>query len=593
MKEQKVNWNLDHILSRSKFEPQREKLQKQLATFKNNLKKLDPRMKTEVFAALINESEQLNSELSRLYNMPALSETVDQQDSEVKRMKELAKDLLIEVEDVSRNLSHWIKGKMVASLKILDDKNAVRLFSAVPGMQYQLTRSRSLAKHSLSEPEERIISRKDATGISVITDLRSVLETEQTFSFKPKGTKPRIIKTEAELRRYTFSPKASEREAAYKALLGTYKDNLQKYFLIYQAVVKDWNNEAKLRNYTSAISVRNTANDIEDKTVETLVSVVEANTPLFHKFFKLKAKALNQKKLRRFDIYAPTGSIDKTIGYQDAVKSVLAVFDSFNSSFHAKARQIIDEKHIDSHPSPVKQSGAFCATVSPEITPYVMLNFSGRFRDVSTLAHELGHGIHSVYANKQSYSTQSAPLPLAETASTLAEMILFEHELEELPKTDQAKLLFEKLSDIYATVIRQVYFLKFELEAHNAITEGTTPEGLSDIYYKNLQTQFGNAVQLSAEFRYEWAYIPHFVHTPFYVYAYAFGELLALALYSLYKQTGKPFVSKIETILAAGGSQNPKQLLKDAGFDISSPKFWNSGFEIVSRYLSILTGMVD
>jgi oligoendopeptidase F len=224
-------------------------------------------------------------------------------------------------------------------------------------------------------------------------------------------------------------------------------------------------------------------------------------------------------------------------------------------------------------------------TITPTITPYVLLNYTNKMRDVSTLAHELGHGVHSLYANKHSISTQHATLPLAETASTLGEMILFEKILSETkdPKLKK-QLLSDKLADSYATVCRQNYIVKFEISAHDAIQKGIEENELSQMWLDNLKQQFGDSVEVDEMFRYEWAYIPHIIHTPFYCYAYNFGELLSMALYAKYKQEGESFVPKIEAILAAGGSQDPKEVLANVGIDMSSADFWQGSFELIRAW---------
>ncbi|MDP4009955.1 MAG: M3 family oligoendopeptidase [Candidatus Shapirobacteria bacterium] len=381
------------------------------------------------------------------------------------------------------------------------------------------------------------------------------------------------------------SPKAELREAAYRSLLEKQKDNLDKFFAIYQAIVKDWDYEAKLRGYETPIQVRNFANQISDKAIENLLSVCQKNRTIFQDFFKYKAKILGQNKLKRFDIYAPIESKEKQIRFDEAVAIVKDVFNEFSPQFGNLANKVIDQKHIDSHPQPNKRSGAFCATVNPKITPYVMLNFTGRIRDVSTLAHELGHAVHSLLASQHLPSVQHANLPLAETASTLAEMILFEnlYQKETDPKIRKS-MLMEKLADSYASILRQNYFVIFEIRAHELISKGCTAKQLSELWLETLKEQFGDSVEIDQIFKYEWSYIPHIVNTPFYCYAYNFGELLSYALFARYKNERQEFVSNIETILMAGGSQNPTKILKEVGIDINSKQIWNDSFFIIKEW---------
>lgn len=236
-------------------------------------------------------------------------------------------------------------------------------------------------------------------------------------------------------------------------------------------------------------------------------------------------------------------------------------------------------------PNKDKRGGAFCVTVAPEITPYVMLNFTGKSRDVSTLAHELGHGIHSLYANKHHPSSQQANLPLAETASTLAELILFEKVMEkETDKEIKKAWLSDKMADAYATICRQNYFIKFEIAAHKVIEEGISADDLSKLYFESLKEQFGNSVSIDPLFKYEWSYISHIFESPFYCYAYNFGELVSYALFANYKKDPRTWVKIIEKILEAGGSEEPQKILQSAKIDICSPKFWQDSFKIISAW---------
>jgi len=231
----------------------------------------------------------------------------------------------------------------------------------------------------------------------------------------------------------------------------------------------------------------------------------------------------------------------------------------------------------------------FCATVSPKISPYVLLNHTGSLRDVYTLAHELGHGIHSLLANKHYPSIQSANLPLAETASTLGETILFEKILsKEKDKEKRKSMLWNKMADSYATILRQNYFVLFEIEAHEMISRGSNEKELADLWLKNLKHQFGKSVEVDKVFGYEWSYISHIVNSPFYCYAYNFGELLALSIYMEYKEKGNEVAKKVNRILAAGGSEDPIKLLKKEGFEVDKKEFWEKGFEVIRKWQEAL-----
>ncbi|HEY7733388.1 MAG TPA: M3 family oligoendopeptidase, partial [Nitrososphaera sp.] len=385
----------------------------------------------------------------------------------------------------------------------------------------------------------------------------------------------------------------STREAAYKSLFEVYIKNRGVLGEIYQNVVIQWRDEAiSMRGYKSPISVRNIANNLEDATVEALLAVCRKNAGLFQEYFRIKAKVLGLKKLRRFDLYAPMNSKasgERRFTYGKAVNTVLETFGDFEDKFRTMAEQVFSERHVDSEIRKAKRGGAFCYTVSPGITPYVLLNFDGRARDVSTIAHEFGHAIHSMMASEMPIMVSHAPLPLAETASVFAEMLLNEKLAEKLSGKERLFLLAEHIDDLYATIMRQAFFTIFEVDAHRMIAENSaTIDEVARHYSDNLMEQFGDSVSISPDFQWEWTYIPHFYHTPFYTYAYSFGNLLVVSLYRQYKVEGRSFVPRYLKILSAGGSRKPEDLLMEAGIDISRQRFWQQGFDYVSEAIQQL-----
>ena len=573
-----MKWNLDDIVPKNKFDDLYNEVEKEIKTLEKWVERVKPNMSQKEFGEMLLFDEELSVKMSKLGYLPHLMEAVDQKDRSAKLMKNRVEDLSLKISEIGRKLGFWIQGKREP---VLDDKNAKRLFATIPDLKYGLERSREGAKFSLNEREENIIDHKDVNGVGVVGELREMIETEFEYRLVV-GKIDRKISSQAELLSYVYNPKSEVREAAYKTLLKKQKDNLDKFFAIYQAIVKDWGYEAKLRGYKSPIGVRNWANHIPDRAIESLLEVCSKNVGIFQRYFKWKAKELGMKKLRRFDIYAPLQNKDKKMNFEEAKAMVLKALDEFSPDFAAKAKKIIEEKHIDVCPGKTKRGGAFCATVSPKITPYVLLNFTGKSRDVSTLAHELGHGIHSLYANKHYPSSQQANLPLAETASTLAELILFEKMMEnETDKDIKRSWLSDKIADAYATICRQNYFIKFEIKAHEAIDKGLTADDLSKLYFESLKEQFGNSLVIDPLFKYEWSYISHIFESPFYCYAYNFGELVSYALLANYKKDPKLWIKIIEKILESGGSQDPQKILQDAKIDICSPKFWQDSFSTI------------
>jgi oligoendopeptidase F len=298
---------------------------------------------------------------------------------------------------------------------------------------------------------------------------------------------------------------------------------------------------------------------------------------------------LGVKKLRRYDVYAPVAGSDKKFSFAKAADMVLESFSTFNPEFGKLAQRVFDENHLDSEVRKGKQSGAFCASVLPEMTPFVKVNYQGSAREIATLAHELGHAIHAMLASHHSTFTFHSSLPLAETASTFGEMMLIDRMLAgEKNESVRRDILFRQVDDSYATIGRQAFFALFERSAHEMIMKNASVDEISAMYFENLKEQFGDALELAEEFKWEWVAIPHFYHTPFYVYAYSFGKLLVLSLYKQFKAEGESFKPKYRKILAAGGSEAPAKILSEAGIDIRSAKFWQGGFDVIKEQVEEL-----
>lgn len=583
-----MKWNLDDIMPIDKFDDLYREVEGEIKTLEKWVEKVNPKMSQKEFGQMLRYDEILGVKIAKLAYLPELIEAVDQKNQHAKLMKSRMDNLGLKISDIATKLGLWIQGKREP---VLDDKNAKRLFATIPDLEYGLKRSREGAKYSLGEREEQIIDHKDVNGVGVLGELREMIETEFEYRLVV-GKLDKKISSQAELLSYVYNPKGEIREAAYKALLIKQKGNLDKFFAIYQGIVKDWSYEARLRGHKSPIGVRNWANQVPDEAVESLLEVCSKNIGIFQRYFKWKAKELGLKKLRRFDIYAPLQSKDKKINYEEAKRQVLATLKEFSPDFESKAKKIIEEKHIDVMPGKSKRGGAFCATVAPEITPYILLNFTGKARDISTLAHELGHGIHSLFASKHFPSSQQANLPLAETASTLCELILFEKMMKnEKDKEIKKSWLSDKMADAYATICRQNYFIKFEIKAHEEIEKGITASDLSKMYFETLKEQFGNSVQIDPLFKYEWSYISHIFESPFYCYAYNFGELVSYALWANYKKEPKKWIKIIENILESGGSEDPQKVLKRAGVDIGDDKFWQDSFKTIEQWQNTLENL--
>ncbi len=597
----RLEWDLAHIVDSDrltdeelikKFSEMAEQVYAKLPQYAELFSRLSPGMDPSEFHNLIDFDEEVGEAVNRLSSLGDLMSSKDTKSEPAILLESRADQLEEDYHDACRPTEHWIMGKIPGSDKLpLDDENAARLFRNHP-LEYKLDLLRKHGKHILTEKEERIISRKDAVGGDVLGEVRDLLASEKTFFLKVPGRRGRTYTTESEVRRFFTSPDPQLREAAYLCLLQESKQNLIVNFIIYKAIVKDWCNDQKLRGYASPISMRNFKNQVPDAAVETLLGVCAENIRTFQDYFVFKARELGMPKLRRFDVYAPLPGCEDTFSFEKGKGLILDTFGSFCPGFEQRARQIFDEEHVDSHPAPNKRGGAFCSTPSPKKTPYILLNYMGRLEDVLTVAHELGHGIHSLYANQHTITAHHAPLPLAETASTFAELVLFEQLLHDAPPEARKAMLAKEMADAYATIIRQNYIVVFERAAHAAIDsrESITAEKLSDEWMKTLDAQFGGAVDIDPLFRYEWAQIPHIVHSPFYCYSYNFGSLLSMALFAMYKDEGQKFIPKLEAILQAGGSRDPQAILKDVGVDMNAASFWQSSFDIIKGWQQELEG---
>ncbi len=585
--EETKTWNLDDIVSLEDWPRLYDQTKTKIDELERFFDKFaDPNMSDVDFDKLMQEYEQLVENLHRLDSRAYLMEAANNKDSMSMKFKNQMQNLTIYCVEKTQKIDLWLKGKEITGTQTLDDKNASRLFATVADLEYSLNYSRHQGKFSLSEQAEKISIAKDANGIAVLNNLREMIELELEFNLKFQNKEPIVTTNHAEVEAYMHSIDSSIRREAYTAFYKAYEKNIDKFFLIYQAIAKNWDHGAKIRGYAKPISMRNAANHVTDFTINTLLKVCSANREVYQRFFKHKAKLLGVDKLSMFDVMAPIAEdSSNNLDYNSMVGLVLDTFAEFDSNFSKNAQLIIDANHIDPYPRNNKNPGGFCLTVAPDILPYILMNFVGKSNDVRTMAHELGHGVHAILANKHSVSTQLATLPLSETASTFGEMIMFEKMIERAESVEQKRfLLADKLSTSFGAVMRQNYIVLFEIETHKKLQEGATEKEISDAWLKTLQDQVGESVDIDNMFRYGWARYPHIHNTPFYCYAYNFGELLSLALYKRYKDQGESFIPKFEQILSVGGSQSPEKVLADVGIDINSEQFWQDSFKIIEDW---------
>lgn len=462
--------------------------------------------------------------------------------------------------------------------------------------KYSFKESWKKRKHQLPMNIQEIVNLKDLTGTVAMKKIYDKLTSKFKFSWVIDGKRQQI--SESKLVSFFKDEDRKTREEAYRKQHKKYEDFAGVIGDIYISLVKDWGNMAKKRKYKSPINKRNKSNEISDKIIENLLESTKSNRFLFQEYFKIKKHLCGIKgKMKRTDVYAPVKlEIDQKFPFEEAVKMVLDAFDSFSPEYKEMAEKMFSKRHVYSIESENKRGGAFCMGVPPGYLPYVFMNYYDRLDDVSTLAHELGHAIHDQLALvEHSLSTYHPSLPLAETASIFAERLLSEKLFRETNDKEIKKaLLVESLDGSFATVLRQTYFVKFEKDAHDLInsSEGTNVEKLSELYLENLREQFGDSLHVQDHFKNEWLRIPHIFRSPFYCYAYSFGNLLTLALYEEYKEQGKAFVPKHKRILAAGGSDSPYNILKKEGIDLNQESFWQKGFDVLRKDLENLEKLI-
>lgn len=546
----------------------------QITQFESYRSELKPSLTIKRFLEIIRELEAADRQIMRLYSFAELSFAANTQDQKAQTAMARIQQFYAEKSNKTMFFELWWKG--------LDAKNAQRLLDASGDYRYWLEQMRNFKPFTLTEPEEKIVNLKNVTGANALNTLYDSITNRYTFKINVKGEDKEL--TRGELMALVSTDDPDLRARAYQELYRVYGEDAPILGQIYQGLVRDWRNEnVSLRGFKSPMSVRNQVNDLPDEVINTLIEVTRQNIGIFHRYFKVKAKLLGMKKLRRYDIYAPVSKSDKRFDYEQAMKLTFEAFERFDPMFAAMAKRVFNDQHVDSEVRKGKMGGAFCATVTPDLSPWVLLNFQGKSDDVSTMAHELGHAIHSMMAEDHTLFTQHAALPLAETASTFGEMTLTDLllEREEDPAVRQ-DILFRQVDDAFATIIRQIYFAIFEREAHELIAKDASVDELSQAYLQNLKEEFGKAVEVSDEFKHEWVSIPHIYGTPFYVYAYAFGQLLVFALYKRYREEGESFKPKYMRILSAGGSIAPIALLKEVGLDVTTAEFWQGGFDVIN-----------
>jgi oligoendopeptidase F len=475
----------------------------------------------------------------------------------------------------------------------LADERADELLAAdgLDFARHYLEKARRYRPHLLTEPEERIVAEKSVTGRGAWTRLFSEVTSAVTVRLPEEAIESDGDRGEVSLELALSKLQSGSRDVRRGAAEGITEGlapGLRTRAFIFNTLMHDKAVEDRLRNYPTWLSARNLSNEASDESVQALVDAVRARNDIPRRWYKLKARLLGVDKLADYDRVASVATDDAAVSWADARALVTDCYEGFSPELGAIVRRFFDERHVDAPVRPGKRGGAFCASTIPELTPYVMLNYTAQRQDVLTLAHELGHGVHGALASRQGILQMSTPLTMAETASVFGERITFARLLSMATTAEERlALLARSVEGAIATVFRQTAMNRFEELAHTARrSEGElSVERIGELWGTSQEELLGESVEVTPGYLSWWSYVPHFMSTPGYVYAYAYGQLLAMSVYRRYEEEGQDFVPRYLELLAAGGSRAPEELAAIAGLDLTDPAFWDSGLALVEEKL--------
>ena len=574
--------SLDDPVIEQTFDSAKKQAKAFEATYKGNLSGLS----AAALATAYQELEQLLEPLYKVGQYLSLRKSIETQNSQIKALN-------ARLDDVYSSISN---STVFFSLEVAqfskEQFDALKKEECIKNYIYSIEHDIKTAAYNLSEAEEKIVSIKDITGIKSYKKLYTEFTSAFSFQFTVDGEEKTL--TGAELRNLRYHSDPEVRRSAMKTFHKRYEENSILFTHIFNYIYKDFNTERKLRGFDTAISVRNISNDLSEKAVQTLHDVTTESNTLVRRYYTIKKSLLGLETMTLADLYAPLPEQSEVFSYEEAKSIVLEGFKAFDDEFYTIAKLMFDEKRIHAPVQSEKSGGAFCSGSTPDVKPYVMLNFLGKARDVSTMAHELGHAIHDVLASKQSLFNYHPILPLAETASVFCEMIVTNLLLQKLQtKEDKIALLCDKLEDVFATSHRQNMFSCFEQVAHEKVSDTIlSSDEFKAIYAKQLRNVFGDAVDISDDYHWEWATIPHFISYPFYVYAYNFGNLLVFSLYQHYLEEGDDFIPNLKACLAAGSVTDPVSITKLVNADIESREFWQKSIKAIEAMLDELESLL-
>lgn len=536
------------------------------------------------FAATVKRYEALDERLGKLGSFAQLLYAQDMSSPDVGRFYQSVQERITEIAGTLLFFT--------LELNQLDPATVEALLADPAAARYRpwVEASRAFRPHQLSDTEEKLLLEKSLTGRAAWVRLFD--ETMAALRIPIDGRQL----TSTEVLALMVSPDREVRKASSQAFGKALANEVRVFSLITNTLAKDKEVEDRWRKYPRPISSRNLGNRVEDGVVDALIAAVRSAYPrLAHRYYKLKAQWLGLKQLETWDRNAPLpGAPDRQIPWREATETVLSAYHAFSPDLATVARQFFDKAWIDAPVRPGKAPGAFAHPTVPSAHPYLLVNYQGKVRDVMTLAHELGHGVHQVLAGQtQGHLLAETPLTLAETASVFGEMLTFRALLAQEKNPAQRRfLLASKVEDMLNTVVRQIALHSFEEAVHDRRRTGELlPDDLAEIWLQTQRDCLGDAVRFDDSYKHFWAYIPHFIHSPFYVYAYAYGDCLVNSLYAVYAGAEEGFAERYLTLLKAGGSQHHSALLAPFGLDARDPAFWDRGLQMIADFIDELESL--
>lgn len=535
----------------------------------------------------LKELEEIEEALSRVANYSSLLYAADSLKEECQNLEQKVEQRITEV----KNVLLFFELEWVA----LENDVAERLVQHPILLAYShcLENMRRFRSHRLSEPEEKIVNEKDNTGRNAFGRLFSEITSALTFSLEREGKREEL--TLSEVLALLHEPDREVRRRAMETLYQELSHHGQTLTFVYDTLIQDHLTMDRLRRYPHPMLERHLVNEIDGEAVNNMMQATEANYGIAHDYFCLKARLLKLPCLALYDQYAPVGRELSPFTFVQAQQVILEAFEAFTPDFRKIAGEFFDKRWIDAEIRKGKRGGAFCASPSPRLHPYILCNYTDNLRDVMTVAHELGHGLHGYLSRKQSFLNYDTPLTTAETASVFGEMLVFDYLVERQADPQvQIALIAGKIEDAFATVFRQNVLTRFEELVFSKRRAGRlTPQLIGDLWIEANRPYYGDAVETPEPYRWGWSYIPHFIHSRFYCYSYVFGQLLVLSLYRMYREEGKSFVPRYLALLEAGGSDSPEALLKPLGVDMHDPKFWQKGFDEIQGLVRRMEKLVS